>query len=185
LGHPDRYGGKFEGLLFLPLLTLAVYLLLLFLPRVDPRSSSYAGFRGTYSALRVAIVVFLALLYGFILLSIKGLQLNINVFEVLVGGLFVVLGILMPRISHQTWFVGIRTPWTLTSELSWRKTHRLGGWLFVLAGLVTIVLGVVSDLPMLVVVFPLLLVVVAVLFIYSYIVWKEDPGSSSQRSTGS
>lgn len=33
-------------------------------------------------------------------------------------------------------FVGIRTPWTLASEEVWYRTHRLAGWLFVLAGVV-------------------------------------------------
>ena len=90
------------------------------------------------------------------------------------------LGVLMPWIRTQNQFVGVRTPWTLKSELSWRKTHRLGGALFVLAGVVIIILGLISGLPTLVVVLPLLLVVVAVVVIYSYLVWKEDPESSSR-----
>ncbi len=133
-GRVDRYGGKFEGLLLLPLLALGLYLLLLFLPRIDPRRANYARFRNAYLTVRVAIFLFIALIYGFMLLWIGGTRLNPSVVvPAMIGVLFVVLGIPMGKI-RPNWFVGIRTPWTLTSELSWRKTHRLGRWVFILVG---------------------------------------------------
>ena len=76
--------------------------------------------------MRVTIPVFLVLTYGFVLLSIRGIKLVVSVIPILAGVLLILLGALMGRICIN-WFVGIRTPWTLTSELSWRKTHRLGG----------------------------------------------------------
>lgn len=75
-GQPDRYGGKFEGLLLLPLLTLGVYLVMLLVPRIDPRSANYAQFQGAYSIFRLSSVAVLALVYGFILLWIRGVELN-------------------------------------------------------------------------------------------------------------
>ncbi len=180
-GRVDRYGGKFEGLLLLPLLALGLYLLLLFLPRIDPRRSNYARFRNAYLTVRVAILVFIALIYGFMLLWLGGIRLNPSVVvPAMIGVLFVALGIPMGKI-RPNWFVGIRTPWTLTSELSWRKTHRLGRWVFILAGVVFLAsslasaLGASSTTTIPWIGLVLLLAAVLFLVVYSYFVWRVDP----------
>ncbi len=115
-------------MLLLPPTALGLYLLLLLLPRIDPRRANYAQFRGAYLVLRVAILMFLVLIYGFVLLWTRGIRLDVLVIPILAGGLLVVMGV-MGRVQPN-WFVGIRTPWTLSSDLSWRETHRLGGWPF-------------------------------------------------------
>ena len=74
--------------------------------------------------------------------SVIGLAVTLHV-----GVLFILLSILMPLLRTQNKFIGIRTPWTLTSQLSWSKTHRLGGVLFALAGLLILALGLVTKLP--------------------------------------
>ena len=110
--------------------------------------------------------------------SVIGLAVTLQV-----GVLFILLGILMPLLRTQNKSllpaVGIRTPWTLTSQLSWRKTHRLGGVLCPLAGLLIIVLGLVTKLPAalvaLAIVLPVTLLTSAVVIIYSYFVWRDDP----------
>lgn len=186
-GRVDRYGGKFEGLLLLPLLALGLYLLLLFLPRIDPRRANYARFRNAYLTVRVAIFLFIALIYGFMLLWIGGTRLNPSVVvPAMIGVLFVVLGIPMGKI-RPNWFVGIRTPWTLTSELSWRKTHRLGRWVFILVGVVFLIpslasaLGVSSTtIPWVGLVF--LFAAVLSLVVYSYFVWRVDPERGPNQS---
>lgn len=117
-GEPDRYGGKVEGLLLLPLLTLGIYLLMLLLPKVDPRRDNYSSFEGAYGVIRLSTVVFLALLYGLVLLWIEGVEPDFAVVvPVLVGGLFVVIGNLLGKI-RPNWFVGVKTPWTLSSRRS-------------------------------------------------------------------
>ena len=113
-------------MLLLPLNALGLYLLLLLLPRRDPRRANYARFRGTYLELRVAILMFLVLIYGFVLLWTRGILLDVLLISILAGGLLVVMGVVMGTVQPN-WFVGIRTPWTLSSDLSWRKTHRLSG----------------------------------------------------------
>jgi uncharacterized membrane protein len=78
--------------------------------------------------------------------------------------------------TRSNWFMGIRTPWTMSSELSWTKTHRLGGRLFLAAGLLSIVLGLVTNAQ---VVFfallPSIAVAAVVPIVYSYFVWRDDP----------
>ena len=180
-GQPDRYAGKFEGLLLLPATMLFVYLLMLLLPYVDPRRANYARFRGAYLVMRASVLVFLALIYGFVLLWIGGIRVEPSVILALVGGLLVVLGIPMHKI-RPNWFVGIRTPWTLSSELSWRKTHQLGGWVLALMGLAFVVSGLVGSPVAFGVAMIFLVAGILFLFVYSYLVWRVDPERSSRRN---
>ena len=174
-GEPDRYGGKLEGLLMLPLVTLGVYLLMLFLPRVDPRRAAYAMFEGAYGAIRLSVTVFLAFLHGFVLLWTMGeAPDSAVVVPVLVGGLLVVIGNLLGKI-RPNWFVGVKTPWTLSSRRSWVKTHRLGGWLFVLLGLASVGLGLTGAGWANAVVPAAVVACIVWLFVYSYLVWRSDP----------
>ena len=55
----------------------------------------------------------------------------------LTGALFIYIGFLVEH-AEQNWFVGIRTPWTLSSERVWKKTHALGGTPFKVAGVIAI-----------------------------------------------
>ncbi len=174
-GEPDRYGGKVEGLLLLPLLTLGIYLLMLLLPKMDPRRDNYSSFEGAYGVIRLSTVVFLALLYGLVLLWIEGVESDFAVVvPVLVGGLFVVIGNLLGKI-RPNWFVGVKTPWTLSSRRSWVKTHRMAGWTFVLLGLASIGLGLTGAAWAIAAVPAVVLPCIAWLFVYSYLVWRSDP----------
>ena len=173
-GQADGFGGKFEGLLLLPLVTLGIYLLLAFLPRFDPRAGNYARFANVYALIRGSILVVLALVQAATLLWIKGIEFNMSIaISLIVGMLLIVLGYVMPRLQP-TWFVGIRTPWTLTSERSWRKTHELGRWVFIAIGIVAIATGLTGSSA---VVF--LLLGLLFLGVYSYIIWRQDHGHRS------
>jgi uncharacterized membrane protein len=152
--------------------------------------TNYAQFATAYLIVRVAILVFLAVIYFIILLWIRGIRLNPSaVFPAIIGVLFIVLGLTMDKI-RPNWFVGIRTPWTLTSERSWRETHRLGKWLFLLVGLVFLISGLGSGLGASSItlffwvgmVF-LFAIILFFLIIYSYFIWRADPerGSSETR----
>jgi uncharacterized membrane protein len=174
-GEVDRYGGKFEGLLAIPLMALGMYLLLLFLPRIDPGRANYARFAGAYTTFRIAILVLLALVYGIVHLWIRERPVNVGaVMPAIIGGLMVVIGSLLGKI-RPNWFVGIRTPWTLSSKMSWTRTHRLGGWLFLLVGLATLVSGAISPRLAFWVLMGGLGVTVVWSFVYSYVVWRGDP----------
>lgn len=171
-GQVDRYGSKAEGLLGIPLLAAGVYLLMLLLPRVDPGRANYDRFAGAYLVIRTAIITLLALLYGIVHLWIRGRQVDMAaVVPLLVGGLLVVVGSLMGKI-RPNWFVGIRTPWTLSSQTAWSKTHRVGGWVFVGMGLVVMAAGMLQTAWAAGTMTVLLLAGAAGLFVYSYLVWR-------------
>lgn len=174
-GAADRFGGKVEALLMPPLLALGLYLLLLVLPRFDPGRANYMNFRGAYTFIRYAVLLVLAAFYVVtLLIGVGGWQIDMGqVALIIVGGMLLVVGGTMGKL-RPNWFVGIRTPWTLSSKRAWAQTHRVGGWLFVALGVVWM-LSALGTSPLLRVV-PLLATgaSVAALFGYSYWVWRND-----------
>ena len=181
-GQPDRYGGKWEGLLLMPMIFVGVIALLTIIPRIDPRSNNILNSQGAYQAFWWMFLVFFAGLHVALVLNILGYNVNIGMITpAAVGMLFVVLGRYMGRIRSNFMF-GIRTPWTLTSELSWQKTHLWGGRLFMLLGVLLIISGL---FPLSTVWFGLfmggIIGLVVGLFVYSYLIWKDDPNASRQR----
>jgi uncharacterized membrane protein len=178
-GQADGCGGKFEGLLLMPLIALGTYLLLAFLPCFDSRAGNYARFAKVYGLIRGSVLVVLALVQAATLLWIKGIEFNMSIaISLIVSVLFVVVGYVMPRIQP-TWFVGIRAPWTLTSERSWRKTHELGRWVFIEIGIAAITEGLTGSTAAICLMLGLLFGGVLLLGAYSYIIWRQDHGHRS------
>jgi uncharacterized membrane protein len=171
----DRYGGRFEGLLGIPLLALGIYSLMLLVPRIDPGRAKYPGFRGPFTTLRLALVVFMAAIYGVVHLWLRGIEVRVGtVVPLLVGSLFIVVGNLLGKV-RPNWFFGIRTPWTLSSKDAWVRTHRAGGWVFVAEGLAFMAAGVIQAPWAFFAACSLLLLGVLGLAVYSYLVWRGDP----------
>ncbi|AKG52779.1 hypothetical protein DGWBC_0089 [Dehalogenimonas sp. WBC-2] len=178
-GEVDGYGGKFEGLLLLPLMTVGIYLMLLFIPRIDPKRANYDRFGNVYRIIRTLLVVFMAVVYGVTIAYINEVSIDVGrVIPVMVGILLAVLGNYFGKLKP-TWFVGIRTPWTLTSDLSWTKTHQLGGKLFVGFGVLLALAGILGQNWLFLVIMGLFLASIVFLFAYSYRVWKSDPNRSN------
>lgn len=180
-GEPDRWGGKVEALLGMPLVALGLYLALLVLPRLDPGRANYANFRTAYLLIRYAALLMLAAFYTATLLTALGWQIDMSRFSLsTIGVVFMALGGVMGKI-RPNWLVGIRTPWTLSSKRSWVKTHRLGGWLFMALGLVFVLAAFVPALRLV----PVVLVSASVvaLVMYSYLEWRNDGERMSPAGT--
>lgn len=174
-GQPDRFGGRFEGLLAEPLVAIGVYLLLILLPRIDPRRAHYDAFSGPYAILRTGIVAFMFAVHLMILLWIRGRAIDPRTFfPISMGVLFLVLGNYLPKLKSN-WFVGVRTPWTLSSEFAWRRTHRLAGWLFVASGAFVIILALVRPGSGLVAILGAVIPSAVISVVYSYFAWRRDP----------
>jgi uncharacterized membrane protein len=121
-------------------------------------------------------MLLLLVVHAAVVASVLGATFDMGrVFGVTIGGLFLVIGGFLGK-TRSNWFMGIRTPWTLSSERSWALTHRLGGRLFMAAGLLSVVLALVASAE---VVFYALLpaagVAAIVPIVYSYFVWRDDP----------
>lgn len=126
-GEIDAYSSKNFFLFFYPSLTLAIYLLMLFLPLIDPLRKNYHKFARPYYLIRLSLIVFLAGLYFYSILSAFSSKIPINRFIIpFLSLLFAVIGLMMPKIK-KNYFVGVRTPWTLQSEEVWQKTHQFAG----------------------------------------------------------
>lgn len=182
-GEVDRYGGKVEGLLGIPLMSLGIYLLLRFAPRIDPGRANYARFAGSYTAIRAGLQVLFAVIFGLVLAWVLKWPIDVSRAVPLgVGALFILIGLVLGKV-RPNWFVGIRTPWTISSKRSWVRTHRLGGWLFVGLGILFAVTGAFKLGQSGMGVMAALLAVVAFLFVYSYLVWRTDPDKQPPAGT--
>ena len=121
------------------------------------------------------VIVVIAVIHGLVLLAALDYDLDMGIaVSAVVGVMFIVLGVLLRRVKS-TWFVGIRTPWTMTSEESWRKTHDIGGKLFVLMGLLMMATGLLKSGWVLLAVLAADMAIVVFLVFYSYFIWKKDP----------
>jgi uncharacterized membrane protein len=183
-GHADNYGGKFEALFLMPLIALGLYLLLLLLPRVDPGRANYAQFSGVYLVVRYVVLAVNVGIYVFTVLAVKGVEFDMTrAIMGVIGVMFVVLGNVLGKV-RPNWFVGVRTPWTLSSKRSWVRTHRVAGWLFVLSGILFLALAIVGVGPAMIwIMFGVLGVVVVFLVAYSYVEWRNDPEKTPPSGT--
>lgn len=142
-GRPDDWTNRFPGAFVLPAITAGVYILLFALRRIDPRRAHYERFEETYWIILNVLALLMAVFHVLTLGLGLGWPIDMGrAVTVTVGLLFVGLGNYLPRL-RSNWWIGIRTPWTLDSEVVWRETHRVGGWTFVAAGLVLVVAGLV------------------------------------------
>ena len=134
-------GSKLFGAFGLPVISLAMYLMFLVLPYIDPKRKNYADFKSTYQFLKYSIILFFLGMEVITLLIASGVIVNKPIFiQIMVSLLFILIGNVMGRFKHN-YFVGIRTPWTLANEEVWRKTHRLAAPLWVFGGIINILLA--------------------------------------------
>ena len=132
------YGGK-GNLWLMAALGPGMAALFQFLPRLDPKKENYKNFMGYYNAFAIVMEAFILVMVGIILVeTFRPGTLRVGkVVMVLLSLLFLGMGSVMGKVKPN-WFMGIRTPWALSDPDVWNKTHRLGGWVFFLVGLINI-----------------------------------------------
>jgi len=171
-GEVDDYGPRYLAWV-IGALPLLIYLLMRFLPTVDPRRKNYEKSARAYNAAMIGIVALMMVLQLLILGSAAGFDLRVDMFvKAAVGVLFVVIGNYMGTI-RSNFFFGIKTPWTLSSDEVWRKTHRLGGALFILAGLSFIGAAFIRGILSALIPLAMILAAVAVPIGYSYFLYRR------------
>ena len=173
-GQVDRYGSRLEAAFFFPAMMLLVWLLLRFLPRIDPRRANYAKFADTYDLLVNSFVALFAVMHVALLGAALGWPVSMErVVPALIGVQFIILGNVLPR-ARPNWWFGIRTPWTLSNDRVWMRTHRVAGYLLAGAGVVLLA-GAALPGP-----WTFALGVVAAIaagfgsLVYSYFAWKQE-----------
>jgi len=175
-GVCDGWGSKGVGLFLMPAVVAGVALLFAVLPHVDPRRANLARSGKAYAAVWMAMLAFFLIFHVIVVLQLLGVPVIMGALvPALTGVLFIAIGAALGKVKSN-YFFGIRTPWTLSSELSWQKTHRLGGWLFVAAGALIVVGALALPQGMWVVLMTgVLVALIVTLAVYSYLVWKRDP----------
>jgi len=180
-GEPNDWSSPLFAALLMPGVMLLLSLIFGALPGIDPLKKNYEFHGSVYFLLANVVVAFMGAVQVVLIGFALGWPLEMRrVLPILLGLLFVVMGNLIPRI-RPNWFMGIRTPWTLSSERVWRKTHRVGGYTFILAGLLFIAAaflatGDTGRTIMFVAIFPMILWPV----IYSYLEWRREKAEGSR-----
>ena len=172
-GEADGYGSKLVGLFLIPVIELVLIPLFLVLPRIDPKASP-DRLMGAYEWFIMIFTLYMA--YVFSLSVAWNLGYRFDLLRLLVpmlGMMFIGIGEILGKVE-MNWFMGIRTPWTLSSQQVWDETHRLGGKLFKISGALAF-LGVFFNgwIALLLAIAPVLLSGVYVT-IYSYISYKKE-----------
>ncbi len=172
-GEVDGYMSKFWGLFLMPIVSIGLLLLFILIPKIDPLKENIEKFRKYFDDFMVLMIVFLFYIYVLTLVWNVGLRFDMGQAIIpAIGSLFYYVGILLTN-TKRNWFIGIKTPWTLSSDRVWEETHKVGGKLFKLAGIITILGLFFLKWLLWFVVVPVILFAVCT-FIYSYFVYQKE-----------
>ena len=173
-GQPNGWSSRLWGAWMIPLFLIGMLALFRFLPVIDPRGKNYTKFGGTFEGIIVSLMLFMLGLHIIVLRAALGYNVGMGrVLPIGVGALFIVIGNLLPR-ARPNWFIGLRTPWTLSSDRVWEKTHRFGGRVFVAGGILMVLAAFVSAQWAHVVLFAVILTCSAGVMVYSYLEWRRE-----------
>ena len=173
-GEIDRYGEKMELIIIPILLPLLVYIIFLVVPKIDPKNK-LNKMGNKLQTIKVLLTTFMSILAIFIIYSAKNQSFaNPNYIILLIGVLYIILGNYFKTIKAN-YFIGIRTPWTLENETVWKKTHKLGGKLWFVGGIIVVLTSLILDKEPNVTVFLIITGIITVIpIVYSYIIFKNE-----------
>ncbi|HTR19196.1 MAG TPA: SdpI family protein [Candidatus Paceibacterota bacterium] len=163
----------FAGAFLLPLIMGVVLLLFVAIPYIDPLRVNIGYFRAQYETFVALFMLVFALIQATLIAWNLGAPLDPR-FIILpaIGVLIYYIGSILPK-TRRNWFVGIRTPWTISSDRVWQKTHELGGNLFRILGIIIVLSVFVPGLALEIIV-TMLVVIVLGLVLYSYWLYEEE-----------
>jgi len=190
-GNPDRWGSKSEAIMGLWVIlgtTVFTVILLAGLPKLMPRKSNFEKSQKAYFACWMGVLILMVGVTGLVgWTMVKGAtsgsvgELPIKIILLAMAGLYVLIGNYLPK-TRSNWVIGVRTPWTLSSDQSWEKTHRLSGILFLVMGLATALATFLLPIEIaLVVSIGGILLVTGFSIFYSWWTWR----ASDDRKDGS
>jgi len=181
-GTPDRYGTKAEAMLGLWIIwgtTVFTVILLAVLPRLMPRKANFEKSAKAYFACWMGMLVLMmgitSLVAWMMVKAGNDGAIGARPIQFILFGtaaLYILIGNYLPK-TRANWLIGVRTPWTLSSDMSWEKTHRLAGILFFGTGILTALAALLLpvDYALAISVGGILLAAV-IAIIYSWWVWR-------------
>ncbi len=172
-GQVDDYMPKFWGLFLMPFVSVGLFLLFVLIPRIDPLKENIEKFRKYFDSFIVLIILFLFYIYTLTILWSFNVKFNMNqVLPPAFGILFFYCGVLIEK-AKRNWFIGIRTPWTLSSDNVWDKTHQLGGKLFKIIGMIAFLGLFLSSYTLFFILFPVMAATIYIIT-YSYFEYRKE-----------
>jgi len=170
-GHMSRFWGAF----LMPIITVLLVGLFLLIPAIDPLKANIAQFRSAFNLFILLMVIFMVYIH---ILTIFW-NLGFNSFHIstallpAMGLLFIFVGYLLTK-AKRNFFIGIRTPWTLSSDTVWDETHSLGSKLFIGSGILAMIGGFFGGTIAFLFIFIPLIASSLFLVLYSYFLYVEE-----------
>ena len=167
-GVADDWSPKEFAVFGLPLLLLAVHWFCMAFTSVDPKKQNFSD-KIIILMMWLCPVISIAGNGATYLYALDNTVNTVPMALLLVGCIFLVIGNYMPKMK-QSYTIGIKIPWALNSEENWNRTHRLGGYTFMLAGILTIIAGFMQLFWLV----PVALIIAAFIpMIYSFVLYKK------------
>ena len=170
-----RLTGRFSrvwGVFLFPFISLGITAILLVVPRIDPLKANIQRFKNYYYGFIIAFLAYFLYVYVLSLVWNLGWEFNFSLTIMpAIGILMILMGVLVSK-AKRNFFIGIRTPWTLSSDEVWNRTHRLGGRLFKVGGVVMLLLSFVPETAIYVLL-GMVFGIVIWLVVYSYVVYRR------------
>lgn len=173
-GEVDGYSSKFFAIIVLPLFMFLCDFIMKIIIINDPKKKVYP------KPLMIIIALLLPVL-NIIIFSIELLQINnsinfsvTSIIFIFIGILFFLLGLYLPKIK-QNYVIGIKLPWTLNNEENWNKTHKIGGYTFIISGVLFIMCAFSNNFNIISKFFITLAIVIFIIpMIYSFYLYKKS-----------
>ena len=170
----DGYMSRFWGAYLMPIVSIGVLVLFLIIPSIDPLKANIAQFREYFNAFITLIVAFMVYMHILTMLwNLGNDQFNMGAVMLPALGLIFVFAGIMMRQSKRNFFIGIRTPWTLSSDYVWEKTHQAGSTLFIASGILALLGAFFTDQAIWFILGPVLGSTLF-LFVYSYVLYQQE-----------
>ena len=171
-GVADGFSGKAFAVFGIPLIMLALFWLMVLVSSKDPNGKDHNN-----KMVKIALWMMpvLSVMVSFFIYAIA-LDVDFNlptIFFGLFGVMFLLIGNYLPK-CRRSRTMGIKLPWTLSSDENWNATHRFGGKVWVICGVAMLVC---AFLPIRIAVYTMLgIIMVAVLLptLYSWLYYRKQ-----------
>jgi uncharacterized membrane protein len=137
-GQPDDYASESVALATIPAVQAGMVALFAVLPRVDPLGENLRQFERAYDGFVLVLLGFLGYVHALVVVWSAGYGASVTLALVpAMAAFYYTLGTLVQD-AERNWFVGFRTPWTLSNEEVWADTHTVAGKLMRVAAVLTL-----------------------------------------------
>lgn len=172
-GEVDDYAAKLYAMLSNVGIMALLYVSMVYLPKIDPRKKNYKYFGKSYSIILNVMMSVFFVISLLVILNGAGYDVPIASIGPLVAGImFMVLGNYMPHV-RSNFFLGIRTPWTLSNDEVWKRTHRMTARVFFFGGfLIMLTTFIPADWKQWIFIL-IITVTLTAPYLYSYLLYRK------------